>query len=283
MPTTHRTIVESAPPATYDWLTGLLAEDERSSSCSVARSERPTLLVLQECGEHGARHRVVVAPAVGGGSEVVWTTEGPDAESSARLGRDVVRRLDDLAAERRALVPAETSWEDLPPTPQDLMSVGRAGHQAAVTVLDHVILDHAYLLSRLDGDVASSPDDLERLLDEVRRHEEAEDALLRPQLRACADGAAVAERLGAQEREIQHLASQARAALRDGGADLGTIVGELRVALVHHCHAEEHTEHPRLRALCPTPVLRELGRRYLDATRLDIDLVALESAREATA
>lgn len=144
-----------------------------------------------------------------------------------------------------------------------------------LTVLDHIRLDHARLRTLLDRARDASGQDrsdvLRALADALIRHETAEAALVRPRTRETRGGKAVAACLDKQERAIGQLVATLEATPPSDEDGVERVLGNLRHEVMQHMDAEEDLEHPRLRAEFGTPALRDMGRRYLRVTDLDLD------------
>lgn len=155
----------------------------------------------------------------------------------------------------------------------------------AMTVLDDVRLDHAYLHMLLDRACDVETDDpgpaLGTFLDALVRHETAEAAVVRPRTREIPGGHVVATELDEQERAISQLVGTLAAidptADREGHDRALTA---LRCQALQHMAAEEHGEHPRLEGACAEHMLVDLGRRYERMADVDSGPRSFVRARE---
>lgn len=282
MTTVHRTVLETTPDEAFVRLTAALAGDrelrpwhvgqrvrlpqvEDAADCRVTALERPNVVVLEHDGQ--VRHSIVVAPAVGGGAEVVWTTAGcgQDDPVTAAIGDVVLRDLTMADPVLRTAPAGEAT-----PSPAANRTAGLA------TVLDHVVLDHQYLETQLDRvcalDLAPDVSVVTALLADIARHEAAESALLRPRLRTTVGGPPVAATLDRQQREIARRCHEVIEAALADAPELAALLRCLRETVLAHCATEEAVEHPRLQGACTAEVLEDLGRSYLSMTRVEIDL-----------
>lgn len=108
---------------------------------------------------------------------------------------------------------------------------------------------------------------VERVGDTLVRHSVAGKEYLYPAVRRfLADGATWTDQGAAAHREIEELlrSLEAREALEPGGEESGRLLLALVTRVTRHVVEEEQILFPRLQALCPADVLRDLGEKARD-------------------
>jgi hemerythrin superfamily protein len=104
------------------------------------------------------------------------------------------------------------------------------------------------------------------LVEALSVHAGAEELVLYPVIRRkVIDGAALIDHSLEEHQTVKELLVSLDRAARNGGADLGMLVGRLKTAVLEHVEEEEGKVFPRLRESVDREELRDLGRQLMEA------------------
>jgi hemerythrin superfamily protein len=96
-------------------------------------------------------------------------------------------------------------------------------------------------------------------------HAGTEELVLYPVIRKkVVDGAALIDRSLEEHQTVKELLVQLDRAARNGGADLGMLMGRLKTAVMEHVEEEEGKVFPLLRESVDREELRDLGRQMME-------------------
>lgn len=116
-----------------------------------------------------------------------------------------------------------------------------------------------------EGTAQRRRDLADHLTTELVRHFVSEELYLYPAARkALTDGDRVADREVGEHAEVERILKDLEG-IDATDAQFDDLVGNVIAEVRHHLHAEEQTVLPRLRDVCSTEDLRELGRMVLKA------------------